>query len=583
MHPILESLQKSLGINLRSESDLEEIKRTYSVNTYSQDETGEVTGLNLCNGNWTDAQLRELWRLPGLRVVQLCGNKLEKLIIPDSLEHLEWLDLSDNKNLQHLEFSGDSTQLVYLDVSDSALQELIFPKTAGKLERLDAARNRIETISLPEELPVLERLDLGSNKLSNFIFPSGSTRLSQVFLDKNELKEIAFPDHQSDYLPDNLHLRLDENALSDDLRANIIDRSNAFPFIRQWLADTRVATDEDKDYKVLVLGNGGVGKSSLIDRMVDNTFEENRPSTHAIRLVRFENSRFPYVLNFWDFGGQDIYHATHRIFLQTNAVYLLLWDKETEDKALKGEPTIFIEDEQKREYINESLAYWMHYAQFFGKGSPVIVVQTKTTKHGGHKLECPGKSDLLKIHDGKFLEFIHIDAGIDHYTNGFKSLALNLEDAILSIAREGQKPASWLALRKYFTNQQEAIQKARERNEESELDKTLTIDAFEVLVKNFKINTDSKYVLNWLKETGVLFHREGMFNDRIILDQEWAIRAIYTIFSRGKGGAYYQLLSQQGRFTGADLAKIWDKFETPEQQLFLDFMLTCELCSFPLS
>ena len=28
----------------------------------------------------------------------------------------------------------------------------------------------------------------------------------------------------------------------------------------------------------------------------------------------------------WDFGGQDIYHATHQFFLTDRSLFLLLWN-----------------------------------------------------------------------------------------------------------------------------------------------------------------------------------------------------------------------------------------------------------------
>src|SRR5690349_5979289 len=50
-----------------------------------------------------------------------------------------------------------------------------------------------------------------------------------------------------------------------------------------------------------------------------------------------ESTLFPYTtlfrsglahparLNLWDFGGQDVYHGSHALFLQGHAVFLLLW------------------------------------------------------------------------------------------------------------------------------------------------------------------------------------------------------------------------------------------------------------------
>ena len=96
---------------------------------------------------------------------------------------------------------------------------------------------------------------------------------------------------------------------------------------------------------------------------------------------------------------------------------------------------------------------------------------------------------------------------------------------------------------------------------------------------------DPTYVLTWLTQSGVFFYKEGLFNDEIILDQAWAIEAIYTLFDREK--FYYRaLVAQKGEFSGKDLMDIWadkakpenERFSEAEQELFVSFMLSCELC-----
>jgi hypothetical protein len=45
--------------------------------------------------------------------------------------------------------------------------------------------------------------------------------------------------------------------------------------------------------------------------------------------------------------------------------------------------------------------------------------------------------------------------------------------------------------------------------------------------------SDSDALLDFLHHTGVVFHRPGVFGDRI-LDQNWALEAVYSIFHRKK-------------------------------------------------
>jgi len=64
-------------------------------------------------------------------------------------------------------------------------------------------------------------------------------------------------------------------------------------------------------------------------------------------------------LNVWDFGGQEIYHATHQFFLTKRSVYLLVCNCRTSE-------------EENR------LEYWLKLIQSFGAESPVIIIGNKS-------------------------------------------------------------------------------------------------------------------------------------------------------------------------------------------------------------
>lgn len=89
--------------------------------------------------------------------------------------------------------------------------------------------------------------------------------------------------------------------------------------------------------------------------------------------------------------------------------------------------------------------------------------------------------------------------------------------------------------------------------------------------------SDPDQLLSYLHESGVVFYRPGLFGDQIILDQGWALEALYTIFNREK--CYRQIRSLGGRFTRALLhALTWQKHSEEEQKLFLSIMLSCGIC-----
>ena len=71
--------------------------------------------------------------------------------------------------------------------------------------------------------------------------------------------------------------------------------------------------------KMLILGEGGAGKTTLLRRLYRPTLPmpSEQETTRGIEIHQLE---FPlkngrrFRLNVWDFGGQEIYHATHQFF-----------------------------------------------------------------------------------------------------------------------------------------------------------------------------------------------------------------------------------------------------------------------------
>ena len=81
--------------------------------------------------------------------------------------------------------------------------------------------------------------------------------------------------------------------------------------------------------KLLLVGEGEVGKSSLITALERGVFDKDRDSTHGIevRPLCFDHPTLnvEMLLNAWDFGGQEVYRITHQFFFTRRAIYLVVW------------------------------------------------------------------------------------------------------------------------------------------------------------------------------------------------------------------------------------------------------------------
>src|SRR5438309_7858825 len=93
--------------------------------------------------------------------------------------------------------------------------------------------------------------------------------------------------------------------------------------------------------KLLIVGEGAVGKTCLAKKFVETRgnatkLDHKTRSTEGIEIRRWEVQTpltYRFRVNVWDFGGQEIYHATHQFFLTKRSLYLFVWDARKEDRT----------------------------------------------------------------------------------------------------------------------------------------------------------------------------------------------------------------------------------------------------------
>ena len=67
----------------------------------------------------------------------------------------------------------------------------------------------------------------------------------------------------------------------------------------------------EKDVKIILLGESGVGKTSIILRYFKDEFTENMQSTFGSTFIikKVVKDNITYKLNIWDTTGQEKYHS----------------------------------------------------------------------------------------------------------------------------------------------------------------------------------------------------------------------------------------------------------------------------------
>jgi internalin A len=126
-----------------------------------------------------------------------------------------------------------------------------------------------------------------------------------------------------------------------------------------------------------------------------------------------------------------------------------------------------------------------------------------------------------------------------------------------------------------------AIETLRERDQRRPIAKrrhrTMTTDEFAALCRQNGVKSEPEHLLQYLHRTGIVFHRPDLMRERIVLDQGWALEAIYALFTRG--AAYELIKGNGGRFRPGDLAiTTWRDRSPAERALLLDMMRACGVC-----
>jgi internalin A len=507
------------------------------------------------------------------------------------LTSLRALDLSDCRDVSDLSALSGLTTLQSLDLSQctgvrdlsglaalSALQSLnlsactavsdlsvLAGLTALQSLNLQGCRG-VSDLSVLAELTVLQSLNLqGCRGVSDLSVLVGLTSLQSLNLSKCiNLRRFLPLRPLLDHLT---YLQLNDCAFND-LPAAICGLSygeNVLPKVRAHYADLDCGASEDAERKLFILGNGGVGKTQTRRRLCGQDFDPTIPSTHGVEIEDFalpiEGRTSPVTLRIWDFGGQDIYHGTHALFLQTDAAFLILWTPESET----GETV-----ENGIRLRNRPLVYWLDYVRnLVGTRSPVLVVRNKCDgpQVPRHPLDLP--------EDFPFLRSIEFSAR----KGNMGVLKAHLAEAVGYLLND--HPTQQIGVGRATVRQRlrDLLAADRQRPPAEKQHRTLARADYLALCSEAGNVSDPDALLDFLHLTGVVYHRPGQFDDRIILDQNWALDAIYTVLHREKTLPHLML---DGRFTRLHLAGLaWQQHSEADQRVLLDMMESCRIC-FPL-
>jgi Leucine-rich repeat (LRR) protein len=399
----------------------------------------------------------------GARILEITGRELRSL--PESiasLTQLQQLYLTSNQLSSLPESIASLTQLQVLDLSDNQLTEV--PESIAcltQLQTLNLYKNKLRSLSESIAcLTQLRKLDLDNNQLTQVPESIASlTKLQRLRLDNNQLTEVPeliasltklqrldLHNNQLRSLPKSIAsltqlqvLNLGGNPLNPDLAAAYQQGTEAVLQYLRAKAEEQMTLNEAK---LILIGEGEVGKSCLLGALREDEWVEGRPTTHGIEIkpVTVTDSDTEITLNGWDFGGQRVYRSTHQLFFSAPAVYIVVW------KPREGPQQGFVKE-------------WITLIKHRQPEAKVLVVAT----HGGPGQRQPDidRQEILdRFGSEMVLGFFHVDSKPTNETNSCAGLA-DLKAAIASVAASLPEmgrtvPAKWQRVREILQTNNKA-------------------------------------------------------------------------------------------------------------------------------
>jgi internalin A len=251
--------------------------------------------------------------------------------VPEALGQLiqlQELNLHDNQLTAVPEVLGQLTQLQRLSLAGNQLSAV--PELLGRLTQLQQLALQYNHLTtMPEvlkQLTQLQVLNLAGNRLTVVPEVLGQlTQLQVLNLAGNRLTAVpeAFrhlTSLQELYLHENTALGLPIEVLGptwEDVHGKQAQPAKPSDILEYYFR-VRGGRRPLNEAKLILVGRGAVGKTSIVQQLVNNKFDPNEKKTEGIQITEWPlrlHGHEDVQLHVWDFGGQEIMHATHQFFL----------------------------------------------------------------------------------------------------------------------------------------------------------------------------------------------------------------------------------------------------------------------------
>ena len=482
-----------------------------------------LTNLDLSRTNVSD--ISALSGLTSLTKLDLSDTGIRDISALSRLTELTNLNLSGGffrSDLSDISALSGLTTLTNLDLSRTNVSDISALSGLTSLTNLNLSKTDVYDISALSNLTALTNLDISSIAVSDISILSNLTALTT--LDLRHLKLNVIPEW---LLELDLDFILESNPKGKgiyiyDLKLTeqpIEIFSQESELIRAYYrSQDKVPINE---CKVIFLGDAEAGKTHSIRRLLKNgekltDFDGNSTPGIDITISSTKIEETDIVVNYWDFGGQEIQHSMHRMFLTERTVYVVFLNA-------------------RQDPLDERARYWIENINSFASGAPILLVINKIDQNDRPKFNEDG---IRAAYKDQIKDIVRMSALNDDP----KIFLEELEGSINKIIKE--LPTASTMVPKAWKSLMEDLRSTSKHY--------LTTDEFKEKCELYYVNNYDKIhnaLVNLFQDIGVSFcyYKDRSIADYMLLNPKWLVNALYTIVTNSKD------ITQNGIIKQADL------------------------------